>query len=120
MKNSNYQKHTFGGKYQQEVWLNNYQYQLFMAALRKPRAKVLMNELKQTSITNTVSALFNGLFPNARYSPAVQILIYPIKDTTFTPTFKLAELGISRASIIKKLINHNVLPNDFYSLKQAA
>ena len=41
-----YQNHAFSGKYQDSVRLSQYQYQLFISAMEKPRAKVILNELK--------------------------------------------------------------------------
>lgn len=119
MKSQDYQKHAFSGKYQHSVRLSNYQYQLFMSALRQPRAKVVLNELKQEAMTNTISVLFNRLFPNAPYTKQLKMLIYPIKDISFEAKFKLAELGVSRSAIIKKLIVSHILPENFYQINQA-
>lgn len=120
MKNQDYQNHTFSGKYRHSIRLSNYQYQLFMSALSQPRAKVVLNELKQEAMTNTISVLFNRLFPNAPYTKQLKMLIYPIKDISFEAKFKLAELGVSRTAIIKKLIAAYILPENFYQIQNAA
>jgi hypothetical protein len=117
---NNYQQHSFSGKYQHSLRLSDYQYQLFMSALQKPRAKIILNELKQEAMTNTISALFGKLFPNAPYTKQLQMLIYPVKDVSFEPNFKLAELGVTGKTIIRKLMVSHLLLENFYELKHAA
>ena len=112
-----YQHHTFGGKYQ--TYLSNKQYELFMAALKEPRARVVLNELKQQALTNTISALFGKLFPNAPFTKQAKMLIMPVKDVSFVSELKLVELGVSRKTIIRKLMSSGILPENFYKSNAA-
>lgn len=130
----------FEGKYQRQISqeLSPYQRQLLNTALRGfgafstqevakmsiqerktimrkyGRTKAILNEMKIQAMTNTLSCLYNRLFPTAPVTPQVSMLAFPVQDRFFSPAFSLKELGVSRTAIIKRLIAADVLPKDFY------
>lgn len=125
-------------KHKETLELSLYQQKLFSVALRgfdafKPqelarmsvqdrktimscygKTKQVINELKQQYATNTISALFNKLFPEARGS-ALSFLMFPVQDKHMTTKLPL---NVPKEVLIKRLIAENILPKDF--LKCAA
>ncbi len=124
--------HLFAGKYSKQTnqELSPYQRKLFNVALKGFQAfttqevarmsatdrktimycygktKQIINELKQTMITNTISTLFGKLFPNARGS-GLAFLMFPLKDARMTTR---APLYVSREALIRRLVADNILP----------
>ncbi len=78
------------------------------------KTKKVLNELTQEYMTNTVSQLFNRLFPNAKGS-GLSILMQNIKDPYMDTNLRL---NIPKKVLIKRLIAESILPKDF--LKCAA
>lgn len=84
--------------------------------LLSSRANRILNMWKSQMITNTVSSLYNKLFPTAPITPALSILMMPVKCNEFEPNLSFKELGVSMKQIIDKLIHGSVLPDNFYEL----
>jgi hypothetical protein len=76
------------------------------------KTKEVLNTMKQFAITNTVSTLFNKLFPDAR-GTGLSLLMFPTKDKFFRAEMSLKDLGVTRTAIIKRLIAEEILPNNF-------
>lgn len=76
------------------------------------RTKQVINELKQQYATNTISALFGRLYPNAK-GTGLAFLMFPLKDERMTTKLPI---HISKNVLISSLIKKGVLPRDFYSV----
>lgn len=128
--------HLFQGAYQQQQseGLSPYQQKLYQIALRgyealtpQERAKLtyndrktiekcygvtrrVMNELKQQYTTNTISALYQKLFPEARGS-GLSFLMMNVVDRTYTCH---VPLRVPKKVLIKKLVEEGVLPAETF------
>lgn len=71
----------------------------------------VMNELKQTIMTNTISTLFGKLFPEARGN-ALPLLMMNVVDRTYTTR---NDLKVSKTALIKRLVEEGVLPKEQFS-----
>ena len=126
----------FAGKYQhaQITKLSPYQQRLFEVATRGYNAftkeeqarltyndrklveksfgvtRRVLNEMRQQMNTNTISALFNKLFPNAQGS-GLSFLMMPVTDKTMTTHIPVK---VPKEALIKRLIAESVLPKNFY------
>lgn len=127
----------FAGKYQhkqESMKLSPYQERLFQIALKgyealtaAERAKLtyndrktleraygvtkrVLNSLRQQYATNTISHLFDKLFPNAKGS-ALPLLMMNVVDGTMTSR---VSLKVPKEALIKRLVQEGVLPkNEF-------
>lgn len=79
------------------------------------RTQRLINTWKQEIINNTVNNLLVSLFPHSKLINSF------VQEGNFTSQkdinpFSFKELGISQKMLIDKLVEWNVLPNNFYQL----
>lgn len=127
--------HLFRGKYQEQAFkLSEYQEKLFRVATKgyeaftpQERAKLtyndrkmvekaygvtrrVLNELKQTYTTNTITHLFGKLFPDARGN-ALPFLMMKQVDRTYTCH---VPLRVPKKVLIKKLVEEGVLPKETF------
>lgn len=83
--------------------------------LQKKTQRVL-NIYKQEVVNKISNNIFTRLFPN---SPITKALVGELTftDTEFINTIDFKSLGITKELIINKLIKENILPHNFYELK---
>ena len=87
----------------------------FYVRLMYTKAHKLLNRWKQEIINEKMDGLFLKMFPK---SPIVKQLI-SVKgydDTLDVSYITFKDLGISKESIAKKLIEFNILPSNFFQL----
>ena len=79
------------------------------------RAKAVINLWKQ-QLTNTIStSFFKAIFPGTEFTKHFEETTNET-DINFTNNISFKSLGISKNSIVDKLINEGVLPINFYNL----
>jgi len=135
-------------QYSEKVWLNDYQYGLFQAAMRgltpeqintepvEERRKICAFHAKAQRVLNLwkqqlVNQLFEQLcyiqlknFPKNPFDIVLNDTCIGVKnfgkktDETFTCDITFAELRVNRLEIIKKLISVDLLPENFFELKK--
>ncbi len=86
----------------------------------KKKAQGIINVLKQSTITNSISALFNKLFPAAPPTNGISILMKNVTDPYVNSDLNFSQLGLSKTVVVKALIRGGVLnQEDFLCLKVA-
>jgi hypothetical protein len=76
----------------------------------------VLNLYKQEVVNKLSNNIFQRLFPK---SPITTALVgeFTFTDSGFINTIDFKTLGITKELIINKLIKENILPNNFYELK---
>lgn len=133
-------------QYHEKIWLNDYQYSLYQAAMKgltpnqihteplESRRKISTFHTKAQKVLNLwkqnlINQLFEQLcslqlnkFPQNPFNTVLNDTCIGIKnfgkktDETFTCDITFAQLKINRLQIIKKLITEGVFPENFFEL----
>lgn len=88
----------------------------FHVKLMYNKAHKLLNRWKQEIINEKINNFFLKLFPK---SPVVKQLtsVNGYDDSLDVSCITFKDLGVSKSQIAEKLIEHNILPNNFFQLK---
>jgi hypothetical protein len=78
-------------------------------------AQRIFNRWKQNVINENINSLFSKLFPSSPVTKAM-VCTNGYDDTLDCSHISFRELGITRKQIIDKLIEFNLLPQNFYNL----
>lgn len=81
---------------------------------RYEKAQITLNRWKQQIVNQAVDNFLLSLFPK---SPVVKKFVtLPCTDDDYTDKHSFKELGINQKMIIEKLIEHGLLPVNFFQL----
>lgn len=77
-------------------------------------AQEVLNTLKQDICTRKTNLVFEKLFPRSKF--VQELVTIESNDPTYFNSMSFKDLGITKEMIIDKLIEAEVLPENFYEL----